>query len=172
MNVPLGHAIGNALEVKEAIDVLQGKEIFGNLVELSYDLSADMISMGLGISKKEAFKKVLEVINNGSAYNKFLELVKCQGGNIDKIQVSSKKKYIKAKSSGKIKHIDALKLGKLSVMMGAGRQSKGDRIDYSVGIRINKLVGEEIKKGEVLATLYVNDKFDKKYIDEDIFDIV
>ena len=56
--------------------------------------------------------------------------------------------------------------------MGAGRQSKEDRIDYSVGIKINKLVGEKVKKGEALATLYINDKFDKKLIDEDIFDII
>ena len=172
MNVPLGRCIGNALEVQEAIDVLRCREIYGNLVELCYDLAADMISMGKGITKREAFKMVIEVLNNGSAYNKFLEMVKLQNGDIDGIVVSSKKKYIKAKSSGTVKNIDALKLGKLSVSMGAGRQSKEDRIDYSVGIKINKLVGEKVKKGEALATLYINDKFDKKLIDEDIFDII
>ena len=172
MNVPLGRCIGNALEVKEAMDVLQSKEIYGNLVELSYDLATDMVSMGKEISKREAFKLVLEVINNGTAYQKFLELVKCQGGSIDKLEISKKKKYIKAKKSGIVKNIDALKFGKLSVSMGAGRQSKEDKIDYSVGIKINKLVGETVKKGEILATLYINDQFNKKNIDEDIFEIV
>jgi len=172
MDVPLGRCIGNALEVEEAIDVLRCKEIYGNLVELCYDLAADMISMGKGITKREAFKLVIEVLNNGSAYNKFLEMVKLQKGNIDGIVVSSKKKYIKAKVSGTVNSIDALKLGKLSVAMGAGRQSKEDKIDHSVGIKINKLVGEKVNKGDVLATLYINDLFDKKLIDEDIFDIV
>ena len=172
MNVPLGRCIGNALEVQEAMDVLRCKEVYGNLVELCYELSVDMISMGKGISNNEALKMVVEVLTNGSAFDKFLEMVKMQNGNIDGIEISHKKKFIKASKSGVVNNIDALKLGKLSVSMGAGRQSKEDKIDYSVGIKINKLVGQEVKKGEALATLYINDKFNDKLIEKDIFEII
>ena len=168
MNTPLGYAIGNSLEVKEAMDVLQGKEYDNNLVNLCIELATEMVSMGKNISKKEANELVLESLNKGRAYEKFLELVKYQGGDIEKLEFAQKKKKIKAKESGVIKKIDALKLGKLSVSLGAGRSSKEDKIDYGVGIKLNKLVGEYVNKGDVLATLYVNDNSKITDID-DIF---
>ena len=168
MNIPLGYAIGNSLEVKEAMDVLQGKEYDNNLVNLCIELATEMVSMGKNISKKDANELVLESLNKGRAYEKFLELVKYQGGDLEKLEFAQKRKKIKAKESGVIKKIDALKLGKLSVALGAGRSSKEDKIDYGVGIKLNKLVGEYVNKGEVLATLYVNDN--SKIIDvDDIF---
>ncbi len=170
MDTPLGYAVGNSLEVLEAMDILQGKEYGNNLVDLCIDLSSEMVAMGKNISKQDAKIMVLESLNKGRAYEKFLELVKAQGGDISKIEVATKKQRIKADRDGTIKKIDALVLGKLSVELGAGRRTKEDSIDHSVGIRLNKLVGETVKKGDLLATLYINKKVDLDTID-DIFTI-
>ena len=126
--------------------------------------------MGLEISKKEAKEKVLESIDNGSAYQKFLELVKYQKGNIDKLKISEDTRIIKAQSSGTIKKINALELGKLSLALGAGKETIDDKIDYKVGIELQKLVGDTVKKGEILAYLYVGDKL-PKYDYSKIFEI-
>lgn len=164
MNTPLGYAVGNSLEVQEAMDILQNKEKNNNLVNLCYELATNMVSMGLEINISAAREKVEEVINNGEAYNKFLELVKNQSGDINKIKVSTNKKYLKADKSGVLKGINALEVGKLSLELGSGKLSITDKIDYSVGVRLNKLVGDTIKKGDILATVYYN----KKNIDADI----
>ena len=158
MNAPLGKCVGNSLEVLEAIDVLQGKEKDNNLVDLCIELATEMVSMGLEISKKEANEKVLESIHNGSAYQKFLELVEHQKGHIDKIKVSDKTKVIRAQENGTLQKINALELGKLSLALGAGKETIEDKIDYTVGIKLNKLIGDKVKKGDILATLYVGKK--------------
>ncbi len=170
MNTPLGYAIGNSLEVLEAIDVLKGKEYDNPFVDLCIELATDMVSMGKNISKRDAKLKVLDSLNKGHAYQKFLELVKEQGGDLEKMVVSEKRQKIKADRDGVIKKIDALECGKLSVTLGAGRRNKEDKIDHGVGIKLHKLVGEAVKKGDVLATLYVNEKVDKKEY-ENIFEI-
>lgn len=154
MNVPLGRAIGNSLEVLEAISVLKGEDGHNNLTNLCVELASEMVSMGKNISYEEARKLVLENIENGKAYQKFLEMVRYQGGSIDSLSVSSNKQEIVANRDGVVKNIDALKLGKLSVSLGAGRESKEDKIDYSVGIYLNKLVGDSVVKGDVIATVY------------------
>lgn len=154
MNVPLGRAIGNSLEVLEAISVLKGEDGHNNLTNLCVELASEMVSMGKNISYEEARKLVLENIENGKAYQKFLEMVRYQGGSIDSLSVSSNKQEIVADRDGVVKNIDALKLGKLSVSLGAGRESKEDKIDYSVGIYLNKLVGDSVVKGDVIATVY------------------
>ncbi len=158
MNTPLGRTVGNSLEVLEAIDVLKGKEYGNDFVDLCIELATDMVSMGKGISKSDAKLMVLDSLNKGKAYQKFLELVSEQGGDITKIEVSPKKQKIKADRDGVITRIDALEVGKLSITMGANRKSKESKIDHSVGIKLNKLLGEEVKKGDVLATLYVSEK--------------
>lgn len=156
MNVPLGKSIGNSLEVLEAIEVLKGKETGNNFSDLCLELATDMVSMGKEISKREAHNLVLEVIENGAAYNKFLEMVSLQKGDISGIKVSEHTRKIKAPTEGVIKKINALELGKLSLGLGAGKVTKEDKIDYTVGIKLNKLIGDSVKKGDVLATLYVN----------------
>lgn len=160
MNTPLGYSIGNALEVKEAMDILKGRETNSNLYDLCIALSSTMVKIGKNIDERSAIKEVFEALNKGRAYEKFLELVKAQGGDISKLKVSEKKKYIKSPVNGNITKINALTLGKLSVSLGAGRVSKEDKIDFSVGIRLNKLVGEEVKKGDILATIYYNKEFE------------
>ena len=129
-----------------------------------------MVSMGKEISKQDAKLMVLESLNKGRAYEKFLELVKAQGGDIDGIEVSSKRQRILADRDGEIKRIDALVVGKLSVELGAGRKTKEAKVDHSVGIKLNKLVGEQVKKGDVLATLYVKEKINLSSFDN-IFEI-
>ena len=158
MNVPLGKCVGNSLEVEEAINVLKGKEKDNNFVNLCLDLASDMVSMGLEISKKEARTMVEESISSGKAYNKFTELVEHQKGKIDKIKVSDKTVDIKAESTGVLKKINALEIGKLSLGLGAGKENIDDKIDYTVGVELKKLVGDNVKKGDVLATLHVNKK--------------
>ena len=155
MNTPLGNNIGNALEVEEAIDVLKGKENDNHLIDVCYDLASEMISMAKKVSKTEALKMVDNVIKNGDAYNKFIELVTSQGGDISKLKISNKTKNIRAYKNGKITKINALEVGKLSVRLGAGREDLNDDIDYGVGIKLNVSLGSKVRKGDLLATLYV-----------------
>lgn len=166
MNVPLGHAIGNSIEVMEAIKVLKGEETNNNLVDLCIELATEMVSMGKNIDRAIAYDEVVDSIKSGKAYNKFLELVKSQGGKMDSLRLSDDSIQIIATDAGIVKKIDALELGKLSVKLGAGRINKEDKIDYNVGIYLNKLVGDTVKKGDILATVYVNknvklDEFDE-----------
>lgn len=165
MNIPLGSNIGNSLEVLEAIDVLKGKR--GTLRDLSIKISSEMISIAKNISIDEAKKEVLDVLDNGIAYNKFLDFVKYQGGDINSLVVSQYKQEIKADKTGTVETINALNIGKLSCSLGAGRVNKEDKIDYSVGIVLNKLVGDKVNIGETLFTIY---KKDDKDIDINISD--
>ena len=166
MNVPLGRCIGNGIEVLEAMSVLQNKEKDNNLYDLCIELSSEMVSMGKEIPKEEAKNLVLNALNTGDAYAKFLQLVESQRGNVEKVKICDHKKYIKAKKRGTITDINALELGKLSVSLGAGRKSKEDKIDYTVGIKLNKLVGDEVKKGDILAYIYTNNSIREINSDE------
>ena len=167
MDNPLGLCIGNSLEVMEAVQTLYGK-LKGEFYDLCIELASIMVSMAKGISEEEARTLVIDTINNGNAYRKFLEIVKNQGGNISSLKVSDKKISIYSTKSGVINKIDALKIGKLSLSLGAGRKSKEDNIDYTVGIILNKKVGSIVKEGDLLMTLYVNSDV---VVDDDIFDI-
>ncbi len=169
MNVPLGECIGNSLEVIEALSVLKGNNE-GTFYELCVKLSSKMVSMALNTSMDEANILVDEVLKSGKAYNKFCEIVTNQGGNIDSIVVSSNTYPVYSKKRGIIKKIDALGIGKLSLSLGAGRESNTDEIDYSVGIVLNKNIGDKIEKGDLLMTLYINDT-NKFFVDDDIFEI-
>lgn len=155
MDVPLGNNIGNALEVKEVIDILKnGKQ--GNLTDLCIELSSYMVSLGLSISYEMAKKKVIQNINNKKAYHKFEEFVSYQQGSLDYLPESTYKYEIRSKKSGYLNSIDALSLGKLSMQLGAGRLSLDDNLDYGAGIIITKNVGEYIKENEILMELYTN----------------
>lgn len=170
MNTPLGFCIGNSLEVMEAIRILKGEEVGNNLTELCIDLSTELVCMAKGILPQDAQAMVLETIRSGDAYQKFLELIEAQHGNLKGLTVSKKHKEIKAKESGVIEKISAIRLGELSVSLGAGRISKEDPIDYGVGIELMKQVGDKVKKGEVLAKVYYS-KVPRLQDFEDIFTI-
>lgn len=168
MDVPLGHAIGNSLEVLEAIDILRGKEKKSNLVDLCIQLASEMVSMGKGIAVEEAIVLVKRCIKNLSAYDKFLEMIEYQGGNINEVKVNKKVQKIKSSKYGTIVGIDALEFGKLAVSLGAGRVNKEDTIDYGVGIYLEKLVGQKVRRGEVIAKIYSDVKLDQDFV-ENIF---
>ena len=166
MNAPLGYAVGNSLEVLEAIDVLKGKEKDNHFVDLCIELASDMVSMGKNISIEEARELVLDAIDSKKAYKKFLELVEYQHGDIKGIKVSEKTYKIKAEKSGTIKKINALEVGKLSLNLGAGKVSIKDKIDYTVGVKLNFEVGDVVNKGDVLATIYYNKKNPEVLVDK------
>lgn len=155
MDRPLGHNIGNKLEVLEAIEVLKGNEE-GDLLDLSLNIASKMVSMGKGIDEVKAMQEVKDNLENGKALNKFLEFVKYQHGNIDNLEIDAKVYNIKANKSGILKDINALSIAKLSESLGAGRKSKDENIDYNAGIVIKKDIGEKIKEGDILASLYTN----------------
>ena len=170
MNTPLGSNIGNSLEVIEAMDVLKGKK--GKLRDLSIKISSEMISIAKNISIDLAEKEVLDVLESGKAFDKFLEFVEYQGGDINSLEVSTFIQEIKAVKSGTVKSINALNIGKLSCSLGAGRESKEDKIDYKVGIVLNKLVGDEVSPNETLFTLYKKDNTNIDINIDDYYEIV
>ena len=169
MDNPLGRSIGNAIEVKEAMDVLLNREK-GTFRNLCVEIASIMVSMGKNISMEEAKRKVNNSINNGLAFNKFLEFVAYQKGNIQKLKISDKTVDVISTKNGVVKRIDALNFGKLSVKLGAGRKNKSDRINPQVGIRLNKLVGDKVKEGDVLCTIYVDKILNYDYV-EDFYSI-
>lgn len=162
MDNPLGDSIGNSIEIEEAIDILNGKK--GALTDLCIELASEMVSMGKEIPYEEAEKQVIETIKNKNAYNKFLEFVAYQKGNIKGLKKSNKIIEIKSKKSGIVEKIDALEIGKLSVKLGAGRENKEDDINPTVGIKLNKLVGDKVLENDVLCTLYVEKLENYDYI--------
>ena len=165
MDIPLGHEIGNILEVKEAIDVLKGNGP-EDLTYICIELATYMYMMCTKRSKEESMALVKKALNDGSAFKKFRELVIAQGGNvnlIDNPELFLKPKYtieVKAKNSGYIEHIDTGKIGIISCNLGAGRNKKEDAIDYTAGITITAKTGEFVNKGDVIAKLYTSKKFD------------
>lgn len=157
MDEPLGYAVGNSIEVIEAINTLKGDGP-EDLTDLVIKLGSLMVSMGLNISEKQAEEKVKENLYNGKGYEKMLEWVKAQGGDINDIPLAKHSKEIIAPADGYISSINALEIGKLSRKLGAGRLTKDDEIDLTVGLILNHKVGEYVKKGETLATIFYNEK--------------
>lgn len=164
MDEPLGYAIGNTLEVIEAINFLKGK-MPKDLKEVVLELGAYMIKLaGKGNDLEKNKKKLLEAIENQKAYNKFIELVKNQGGDITYIENPNKftkSKFIEkiySKKNGYISSIDAKRVGNLSMFLGAGRNKKEDSINPNVGIVLNKKVGDKVAKDDLLAIIYLDEK--------------
>lgn len=155
MNEPLSNCIGNALEVEEAINVLRGEK--NKLRETSLEVAGNLASMYLNISYEEAYKSASEVLDNDKAYDMFKKWISNQGGDLSKLKISDKVILIKSNQDGIISHINALKVGELSVKLGAGRITKDSKIDYSVGIKLLKQSGDLVKKDDIIAKLYVND---------------
>ncbi|MGX0252242.1 pyrimidine-nucleoside phosphorylase [Staphylococcus hominis] len=162
MSQPLGRAIGNALELKEAIDTLngQGPE---DLTELVLMLGSQMVVLAERASTLEEARQLLnEAIENGSALDKFKTFLENQGGDasvVDSPELLPTAEYqidYKAKSSGVVSELIANEIGIASMMLGAGRQTKEDDIDLSVGIVLNKKVGDNVNEGESLLTIHSN----------------
>lgn len=171
MNAPLGRTIGNALEIKEAVLTLkgQGEESFTEFI-----ISAAKIMLMQGkitSDEAEADKMLRENIKNGKAFLKFKEMVKSQGGNVDQIDdldLLPKSKHIedmKSKEEGYISKINSEELGILSMKLGGGRKKKEDKINYAVGIIMDKKVGDYVKIGDSLGQIHYDDLLDKQLID-------
>lgn len=157
MEEPLGNTIGNAIEVKEAIDTLQGKGP-EDLKKLVITLSSLLIE-SVENRDVEEIKKELELkLKDGSAYEKFKKMVEYQGGNIENIEISDKCFSVKSSKSGWIKSINTLKLGEIARDLGAGRFNKDDKINYKVGLYINQKVGDFVLENEELVKVYYDDK--------------
>ena len=163
MTSPLGYAVGNSLEVQEAIKVLKGENI-PRLTPLCINLAANMISLTKGIELNEAQKQVTNIINSGKALDKFKEMVKSQGGDTSFIEDESKFEFdkckyeIKAENDGYITKINAEKIGETCVLLGAGRNVKTDAIDSLAGIMLSVKINDYICKNDTVMTLYSNDE--------------
>ncbi len=153
MNEPLGYAVGNALEVNEAIDTLKGHGP-KDLEELVINLASLMISLDQNIPMEILIENVENALKDGSAFEKFKEIVNYQGGDINNIKVAENVTLVKAEQDGYIRNIDALKIGELARRLGAGRVKKDDEINPRVGIVLEKKVSDEVKAGDVLARIY------------------
>ncbi len=157
MNEPLGNYIGNALEVKEAIDVLAGKTK-NDLYDICKALAVEILVLsGFGDSKTCEFA-FDDAISSGKAYAKFKEFVEKQGGDLtDILNGDYHARYsfdITASESGYISILNAESVGVASLILGAGRTKKENAIDYGAGVVLNKKLGDRVEKGEVIATLY------------------
>ena len=170
MDIPLGNNIGNTLEIEEAIEVLKNNKQ-GPLTDLCIELSSQMVSLGLNIDYDKANKMVKENINNGEAYLKFREFIKAQGGKISKLPKAKTKYDIKSPKDGYLNNIDALELGKLSMELGAGRINLDDKIDATAGIIVKKNIGDSIKRGDILMTLYTKKNLKASIMNIPIFEI-
>lgn len=162
MDQPLGYAVGNALEVKEAIDTLKGHGP-KDLVELCLEAGAIMLMQaGVYEDYDSAIKALQESLDNGDAFNKLKEMVDWQGGDVSYIENPNKfplaKHIVEVKSDviGHIARIDALMIGESAMRLGAGREKLEDKIDMSAGIVLNKKIGDTIEVGETLCTIHTN----------------
>ncbi|UXS76085.1 pyrimidine-nucleoside phosphorylase [Staphylococcus chromogenes] len=162
MNQPLGRAIGNALELKEAIDTLKGQGP-EDLTELVLTLGAQMVVLAQKAETLEDARTQLQsVIDNGAAVEKFKTFLSNQGGDASVVDDPSKlptAKYtfeLPAKQSGVVSEMVANEIGIASMMLGAGRQTKEDDIDLAVGLVLHKKIGDKVSEGESLLTIYAN----------------
>ena len=164
MNEPVGYAIGNNLEVIEAIEALNGK-MPEDIKQIVLELGSYMVKLaGMGENIEENKKKILENIENKKAYQKLIDLVKTQGGDIRYIKETERFKKAQfifkviSQKEGYVKKLNAQKIGEISGDLGAGRKTKEDKIDEAVGIILNKKTSNKVQVGEVLAYVHANDE--------------
>lgn len=163
MDIPLGYAIGNSLEVKEAYSILSGAGP-DDLRAVCVELATNMVSLALGYTAEEAREKVLDAISSGKAKAKFTEWIVAQGGdstlaeNPMLLPESSIKHEVRATKAGYISKMNAEEIGVSSVILGAGRETKDSIIDHSAGIVLVKKLGDNVEIGDTLAVLHTNNK--------------
>jgi len=163
MDKPLGNYVGNLLEVKEAISVLDGS-VRGELYEECVQLAANMAQLALNIEYDKAASAAAAAIDSGKAYEKFLEWMREQGGNVDwaentsLIPKASVKYELICKKDGIVAHMDTEKVGLSAMLLGAGRESKESVIDFKAGLHLLAKTGDKVTQGDVLAELFCDDK--------------
>lgn len=166
MNEPLGTAVGNGLEFKEAIDALSCRiDKNSKLMQVSLFIAEQMLILSdVAKTEEEAQTLIDEALKSGTALNKLKSLCEALGGdtacfeNTDLLTKTEKQIPVYLNKTGYVESVDALKIGNAACLLGAGRQKKTDSIDYSVGIVLLKQKGDYVKLGEAVATLYVNDE--------------
>lgn len=172
MEEPLGLAVGNALEVKEAINTLNGngpKDLLDLCLEIGSYLLIDAKKFE---TKEEAKAAMLENIKNKKALGKLMDFVGAQGGNVEYIKnpelfaKANEVIPVYAKTSGCVNHIDALEIGHAAMILGAGRETLEDKIDMAVGIVLNKKVGDMVKEGDVLCYIHTNGRNTEESIEK------
>lgn len=178
MNQPLGNAIGNALEVQEAIEILEGKHLDGDLFKVTLALGEELLILaGRAKNNEEARKLLMGTINSGSALSKFIKMTELQEGNVDMIK--NLEKLPKTRSTfnvisdqdGYVTEINAEEIGKCSLILGAGREKVDSVINLAAGIVLNKRVGDSVKKGEILATIHSDEEEKTKEVNNKLKDI-
>lgn len=164
MNEPVGHSVGNTLEIIEVVEALK-ENIPEDIKEIITTIGSYIIKFsGKNNDLEENKKMILENIENGKAYNKFLELVQNQGGDIEYIKDTNKFEKAKhiipviADKDGYVEELNAEKIGLVSVLLGAGRIKKEDDIDKTVGIIVCKKIADQVKAGDILAYVHANDE--------------
>ncbi|HAQ6633462.1 pyrimidine-nucleoside phosphorylase [Enterococcus faecium] len=164
MSEPLGEAIGNSLEVVEAIETLQGNGP-EDLVEMCYALGSQMVVLaGKAKTTDEARTLLQKALESGKALAKFKEMIQNQGGDPaivehpERILTARYTMELPAKQSGVVSKIVANELGIAAMMLGAGRKTKEEDIDHAVGLKLHKKIGDTVTKGESLLTIYSNDE--------------
>ncbi len=161
MDIPLGYAIGNSLEVCEALDVLKGQGP-KDLTEVCVALATEMVSLSLGMDCDTARAAVLDAISSGKALEKFAEWIEAQGGDPSYAKDPSlfpRAKFVhevKATKCGYISSMNAEEIGTASVVLGAGRLTKDDEIDHSAGIILKKKLADSVNAGDTIAELYTS----------------
>lgn len=162
MDMPLGHMIGNAVEIQEAVATLSGNGP-ADLTEVCLSLASTIIHLAYGITLEEARKRAIETIESGAALAKFAEWVTAQGAdpelakNVSLLPKAQHSYDVRATRDGYITRMDAEMIGLSSVMLGAGRATKDDEIDHAAGIMLVKKTGEYVSEGDTVAVLYTND---------------
>ena len=163
MNQPLGHAVGNALEVKEAIDTLKGGGP-SDFHEHCIHVSAYMLVVGKRAGDLNEGRALAEkAISNGTAFEKFRVLVQAQGGDVsfvddpDKLPKAKIVEVVKTPQTGYLAQVDARSVGEAAVALGAGRAKKSDNVDHAVGFIVHHKVGDKVEAGEPLFTIHAND---------------
>lgn len=163
MNQPLGRMVGNATEVQEAIEILQGGGP-PDVVELTLELGHQMLRLaGLCQDRQEARRQLRSALEDGSAWRKFRELVACQGGRLRCLEdfhrlISERVHVVTSQTHGYVNTIDTRKMGQAAVVLGAGRRRFGDKIDPSVGYEVLAKLGDRVEKDQPLARIFYRDE--------------
>lgn len=164
MEAPLGDCIGNALDVREAIEILSGQRADSPLREVAITLTGHLLHLaGLAKNAKDGYQQALKALENGKGLQKLREMIEAQGGNpfvvenLDMLPRAREIVEIKAPRKGFVKALDALKIGDCAMILGAGRLRKEDTIDPAVGVVLHVRRASEVQKGDLVAELHVND---------------
>ena len=172
MNQPLGNTIGNAIEIREAIETLKGHGP-KDFTELCMQAAEIMLMQGKVAENKEEARKMLEeVVTSGKAFETFKDMVKAQGGNVDMIEnpellpQSKFKTEIKSEESGNVKVLHSERLGVLAMQLGAGRETKEQDVNHAVGLELACKRGDKVNKGDTICIVYHDEELKPQWVDE------